>query len=126
MGPSRKQRVNLKGAFAQMRCDSRDASMRLTEKLEPYIFQRIINAARSTQQCERIIEIYSVLVFPLIALTHRVCVKGLLLDMRWKVRQDIVQSVTELFYCNEITLIISRAVAFMDAKFNETRLYPSL
>ena len=41
-----------------------DAAMRLTEKLEHYIFQLCIHTARATQQCERIIEMYSVLIFP--------------------------------------------------------------
>ena len=45
--------------------------MRLTEKIEHYIFQWCIHTARTTQQCERIIEIYSVLFFPLVALLHR-------------------------------------------------------
>ena len=43
----------------------RDTSMRLTEKLEPYIVQWCIHTARATQRCERIIEIYKVLIFPL-------------------------------------------------------------
>ena len=46
---------------------SSDAAMRLTEKIEHYIFQRCIHTACATQQCERIIEIYSVLIFPLVA-----------------------------------------------------------
>ena len=45
---------------------SSDAAMRLTEKIEHYIFQRCIHTARATQQCERIIEIY-ILIFPFVA-----------------------------------------------------------
>ena len=35
------------------------------------MFDPYIHTARATQQCERIIEIYSVLIFPLVALLHR-------------------------------------------------------
>ena len=46
--------------------------MRLTGKLEHYIFQWSLYTAALRGQCEYFIEVYKVLIFPLIALTHRV------------------------------------------------------
>ena len=49
--------------------------MRITETLEPYIHKYFIHTSALRVQCEYIIKI-EVLIFPLIALSHRVCVKG--------------------------------------------------
>ena len=46
--------------------------MQLTEKLEPYIFQLFFHTAALRVHCETIIKIYKFLIFPLIALPHRV------------------------------------------------------
>ena len=46
--------------------------MRLTEKLELYIFQWFFHTVALRGQCDYIIELYKVLIFSLIALSHRV------------------------------------------------------
>ena len=63
-----------------------DVAVRLTEKLGHCIFQWFFHTAALRVQREYIIEIYSVLIFPLVALLHRslarslaLCLKGPLL-----------------------------------------------
>ena len=75
-------RVIARGPFTQTRCINA-----ITKKLEPYIFQYFLHTSASRHvQCERIIKIYKVLFFPLIALTHcviasRLCEQALKLKI---------------------------------------------